>query len=188
MNKKVILIHGYTSSPNKKKYKIIAKKLQKLGIDYAIPRLPGGEHPHSNRWLKIINKEIKLTNKPVVLVGHSLGTRAILLYLDKYNQKVDSVILIAAFNNDLKNKKEADGNFSDFFDYKLDIQKIKNLVNKFIIVHSRDDDDIPYQQAIDISKELNGKLIAYKDRGHFSGEENAKINAKIFVDMIKLAS
>ncbi len=185
--KKVIFIHGYTSSPKKTKYQLIAKKLQALGIDYSIPQMPGGEYPHSKDWLEIIDREIKSSEKPVVLVGHSLGTRVILLYLDKYKTEVDTVILIAPLNNDyLENRKRENGNFSDFFDYALDINKIKTLANKFIVVHSKDDDLLDYnEQGIKISKELGAQLITYEDYNHFSGEENAKKNADAFVEIVK---
>ena len=184
--KKVILIHGYTSSPRKKKYQIISQELNKLGVDYSIPAFPGGEYPHSKEWLKIIDREVKKTTKPVVLVGHSLGTRAALLYLDKFEQKVDTVILIATFNNNFKEgRKRRDENYVDFFDYALDIERIKKLVNRFIVVHSKDDDSIYYQQAVEISNELEAELITYEDMGHFCGEERAEENAQIFLKFIK---
>src|SRR3972149_5813884 len=81
--KKIIFIHGYNSSPKKKKYQIIADELTKLGVNFAMPQLPGGENPHSKEWLEIIDREIKSSKEPIILVGHSLGTRAALLYLDK---------------------------------------------------------------------------------------------------------
>ncbi len=186
--KKVIFIHGYTSSPKRKKYQLIAQELDKLGIDYSIPEFPGGEHPHSKDWLEIIDREVKNSDRPVVLVGHSLGTRAALLYLDKYEQKVDSVILIAPFDNNFEvHRARRDESFADFFDYALDIEKIKKLANKFIVVHSKDDDLIPYEQGVKISQDLGAKLITYEDRSHFSGEENAEANAKVFVDVVKQA-
>ncbi len=185
--KKVILIHGYTSNPKKTKYKIIAEKLRKLGVDYAIPKLPGDEYPDSDTWLKIIDREVKSSKEPIILVGHSLGTRAALLYLDQYNQKIDTVILVAAFDNNIENRKRRNGNYANFFEYALNIDKIKGLVKNFIIVHSKDDPDIPYQQAVNISNDLNGKLITYEARKHFGGEKNAPINAKIFIDTIKSA-
>lgn len=186
MNKKVIFVHGYHSSPKKLKYQLVAKELKKLGVDFIIPQFPGKDHPQSSKWLEIINKQVKSANKPVVLVGHSLGTRAILLYLDKYNQKVDRVILIAAFNNEIeKNGKMARGRLSNFFQYHLDIKKITKLARKFIVVHSEDDDLIPYRQGVGIAKELGAKLITYKDKGHFSGRENSATNADIFIDVIK---
>jgi len=185
--KKIILIHGYTSSPNNKKYQIISQGLDKLGVEYSIPAFPGGEYPHSKEWLDIIDKEVKNTTKPVVLVGHSLGTRAALLYLDKFEQKVDTVILIAAFNNNFKeNGKRRDENYTDFFDYALDIEKVKKLADKFIVVHSKDDDSIDYKQGVEISKELGAELITYEEMGHFCGEERAEENAKVFLKFIKL--
>ena len=185
-NKKIVFVHGYTSSPNKTKYRIIAAEFDKLGIEYSIPAMPGNEHPHSEEWLEIIDKEVKNSNKPVVLVGHSLGTRAILLYLDKFEQKIDTVILFASFNNDIEgNRNRRDGNYVDFWEYKLDIDKIKNLVDKFIVIHSKDDDSINYQQAVDISRELGAKLITYENMLHFGGEERAEEYAKIFLEIIK---
>ena len=185
--KKVIFIHGYTSSPKKKKYRVISEKLDELGIEYSIPAFPGDEYPHSKEWLEIIDKEVKSTNKPVVLVGHSLGTRAALLYLDKFNQKVDTVILIAAFNNDFENnRKRKDQHYTDFFEYALNTEKIKKLANKFIVIHSRDDDSIDYQQAVDISKDLGVELITYENMGHFCGEERAEENAEYSLKFIRL--
>ncbi|MCK4860156.1 MAG: serine hydrolase family protein [Candidatus Omnitrophica bacterium] len=184
--KKIILIHGYTSSPSKKKYQLISKELENLGVEYSIPALPGGEYPKSAEWLEGIDKEVKNTTKPVVLVGHSLGTRAALLYLDKFEQKIDTIILIAAFNNNFEeNRKRRDGNYADFFDYALDIEKIKKLANKFIVVHSKDDDSIGYKQGVEIASELGAKLTSYENMSHFSGEENAESNAEYFVKFIK---
>ena len=184
--KKIIFIHGYTSSPKKKKYRIISEKLNEIGIEYSIPAFPGDEYPYNKEWIEIIDKEVKSTNKPVVLVGHSLGTRAALLYLDKFNQKVDTVILIAAFNDDFKsNRKRKDQHYADFFECALDTEKIKKLADKFIVVHSRDDDSIDYQQAVDISKDLGAELITYENMGHFCGEERAEENAEYFLKLVK---
>ena len=186
--KKVIFVHGYHSSPKKKKYQIISQELDRISIEYSIPAFPGEEYPHSDEWLEIINKEVKKTTKSIILVGHSLGTRAILLYLDKFEQKVDTVILIASFNNNFKeNKKRRNGDYADFFDYALDINKIKKLANKFIAIHSKDDDSIDFQQGVDISNELGAELKVCESMGHFSGKERAKKNAKYFLEVARSA-
>ncbi len=183
--KKVILIHGYTSSPRKKKYQIISNELDNLGIDYSIPAMPGGTNPKAKEWLEVIDSEVKKTAKPLVLVGHSLGTRAIILYLDRYEREVDTVILISAFDNNIKNKKLEENNIVGFFDYPVDIGKIRKLVNKIIVVHSIDDDSIDYEQGKRIGSQLKAQLITYKKMGHFCGEENAERNAKCFLKVIK---
>ena len=184
--KKVIIIHGYTSSPHRKKYQIISEELDKLGVECSIPALPGGEHPHSKEWIERIDKEVKNTTKPVVLVGHSLGTRAALLYLDKFESKVDAVILISAFNNNFKeNRNRRDGDYADFFDYGVNIDKVKKHAQTFIVAHSRDDDALDYLQGVELSKELGAKLITYEHMGHFGGEERAEENAEVFLNLIK---
>jgi len=186
--KKVVIIHGYTSSPEKEKYQIISKELDMLGVDYSIPAMPGGKYPHSKNWLEVIDQEVNSTDKPVILVGNSLGTRAILLYLDKYQQKVDTVILIATFNNDFKkNRKRKEQHYQDFFEYALDIDQIKKLSNRFIVVHSKNDKSISYKQGVEMGRELKAELIIYKDAGHFSGSEGAEKNAEYFLKFIKLA-
>ena len=186
--KKVVIIHGYASSPEIEKYQIISKELDVLGVDYSIPAMPGTIYPRSKNWLEVIDQEVNSTDKPVILVGHSLGTRAILLYLDKYQQEVDSVILIATFNNDFKkNRKGKEQYYQDFFEYALDIDQIKKLSNRFIVIHSKNDESISYKQGVEIGKELKAELIIYKDAGHFSGSEGAEKNAEYFLKFIKLA-
>ena len=183
--KKVIFIHGYTASSKKDWYPNISIELDAFNVDYSIPDLPGGENSHSQEWLRIIDKEVQSASKPIILVGHSLGSRAALLYLDKFEKKLDTVILIAAFNNDVeKNRNRKDGSLADFFEYPLDLEKIKKLANKFIVMHSKDDDSIDYQQGVEISRELDAELITYKDRSHFSEPENAKYVLKIIQSVL----
>ncbi len=185
-DKKVILIHGHNSSPQKEKYQIISEKLDELGVDYSIPIFPGGEYPHSKDWLEIIEREVKRSEKPIVLVGHSLGTRAILLYLDKFEREIDSVVLISSFSNNFeKNRKRRDGNYADFFDCAVDTEKVKKLADRFVVVHSEDDDLINYEQGVEIAEELDAELISFEDMGHFSGGEGAEEKAKYFVKFIK---
>ena len=49
---KIIFIHGYTASSKSDWYPNISPQLKKLNIDFAVPDLPGGEHPHADEWLK----------------------------------------------------------------------------------------------------------------------------------------
>lgn len=185
MKKKIIFIHGYTASSKKDWYFNISKELDKLKVDYSIPDLPGGEYPDHRKWLKIIDREVKSTSKLVLLVGHSLGTRAVLLYLDQYKQSVETTILIAAFNNNWQNNRTREkGKYANFFEYSVDLKKIKNLAKKFIVIHSKDDDSIDYSQGVEIANQLGAKLITFKDRGHFHQPENAKYILEILKSLV----
>lgn len=174
-NKKIIFIHGYTSSSKVDFYPKLSKLLDKEGISYSIRDLPGGEHPKAKEWLKIINEEVSKSDKPIILVGHSLGTRAALLFLDQFNIHVDGVILIAAFNNNCEENRFCENEYyEDFWKHSVNIEKIKKQSNKFIVMHSEDDSSIDYRQGKEIAKELDATLFTYKDRDHFCEPKNAE--------------
>lgn len=171
---KIVFIHGYTASHLADWYPNISKELDRLGIDYVIPDLPGDNHPHAKDWLNKLHDVISQNNKPLVLVGHSLGTRTALLYLEKYHPKVEKIFLIAAFANRMENAQRKGGDaYPDFFTHKINLEEIKPLVDKFIVIHSVNDNSIPYEQGVEIAKDLNAELITYKDRYHFSDPENS---------------
>lgn len=175
-NFRIVFIHGYTSSHVTDWYPAVSIELNKHHIDFAIPVLPGDTLPHANEWLETLHTEISKSNKPLILVGHSLGTRAALLYLEKYKPKnVQLVILIAAFANMLENGQRNDGEtYPDFFEHVINIEEIKKLAKKFIVIHSKDDSSIPFEQGAAIANDLNAKLIPYEDRDHFSNPKNAQ--------------
>lgn len=164
-NFKLLFVHGYTASSKADWYPRLTKMLDELGIDYAVPDLPGGKRPHSREWLDIIDREVKKSDKPVVLVGHSLGSRAVLLYLDQYKQPTKAVLLIAAFANRVENADRRGGKaYPDFFEYALDIEAIKQLSESFTVLHSLDDDSIDYEQGKAIADDLGAKLVPVEGR------------------------
>lgn len=175
-NFRIIFIHGYNSSHNDDWYSNIATELRNLEVDFVIPDFPGGTHPHSKEWLEMLHVEISKSQKPVVLVGHSLGTRLALLYLEKYREMIQSVFLIAPFSNTTENASSSEGElYQDFFEHQINIRMIAPLVRKFIVMHSKDDSSIPYEQGVEIAGQLNAKLLSFEDRGHFSDPSNAPI-------------
>src|SRR3989344_7034257 len=173
---KIVFVHGYTASHLVNWYPKISQELNKLSWDYAIPDLPGGKRPHAKKWLKVLHQTIAASDKPLVLVGQSLGTRAVLLYLEKYRPKVEQVFLIAALANRLENaQRRGGGAYPDFFDHQININNIRPLVKQFFVLHSRDDSSIPYEQGVEIAKDLNAKLLTYENRDHLFEPENAAI-------------
>lgn len=167
-NYKILFIHGYTASSKADFYPLLSKELDKFGIEYVIPDLPGDKHPHAKEWLTTIHEAIKNNTKPLVIVGHSLGTRAALLYIEKYNVKEEKLFLIAAFANRLENAKRGNEFDSDFFAYNIDTQKIKSLVAQSFVLHSKDDSSIPFEQGEEIAKDIGAELIVSADHDHFS--------------------
>lgn len=149
-------------------------ELDRLDIDYSIPSLPGGKYPQAKVWLQILHEKLVRNKKPLIIVGHSLGTRAALLYIEKYNVKIERLFLIAAFANRTENALRNGGNtYPDFFTHKIDVQIIKNLVSHSYVLHSKDDSSISYEQGEEIAHDLGAELIMSENRDHFCDPANA---------------
>jgi uncharacterized protein len=176
-NFRIIFIHGYTASHMADWYPAISPMLQDAGVAFAVPDLPGGETPQSAQWLETIHSEVEKSDAPIVLVGHSLGSRSALLYLERYRPKnVTAVFLIAAFANRTENANRNRGEtYPDFFTHAIDTGKIRHLAKKYIVIHSVDDDSIPYAQGKEIAGDLGAKLYTLRDRGHMFDPSDAPI-------------
>lgn len=170
-----IFVHGYTSSSQGDWYPQMAAKLDALGASYAMPDLPGGDRPEASEWLPIIHQEVKKADNPVVLVGQSLGTRAVMLYLHDYPSTiVAAVFLVATFNNDLKaNKYKRGEGYANFWEYPIDPDQLKIQADKWVILHAYDDQNIPYTQAKDMAGLLDAKLVLSRGQAHFNDPSHA---------------
>ena len=144
--------------------------------------LPGGKYPVFREWYPIIEQAVSEANNPVILIGHSLGTRAVLLFLEQTQYSVQDVVLIAPFDNSLSNSSFRNGNYANFFDHLIDINKVKsNIKGQIKVIGSEDDANIPYIQAQNISRDLQGELITIPNSGHFLDAKWAKILSEIVV-------
>ena len=108
-------------------------------------------------------------------MGHSLGTRAILLYLEKFPDRVEKVIFISPFTNRIgKAFSSSKEDFPDFFNHQIDVKRLKFNVGKFIVIHSTDDNSIEYLQGKELASDLKAKLITVNGHGHFSDSSNSE--------------
>lgn len=95
-------------------------------------------------------------------------------------------VLIAAFANKTENAKRRDEHYADFFEKEIDIKSIKPLVGEFVVMHSKDDESIRYEQGMKIAKDLDADLITYDDRGHFSKSDNAPYVLNVLKEKLDL--
>lgn len=145
--------------------------------------LPGGKYPVFREWYPIIDQVVREAQYPVTLVGHSLGTRAVLLFLEQTQHTVQNVILIAPFDNSLSNSSFRDGNYANFFEHLIDIEKVKSKIKGEIkVIGSEDDANIPFIQAQNIARDLGGELITIPNSGHFLDSKWAKFLSEIVVN------
>jgi predicted alpha/beta hydrolase family esterase len=176
----VIDIPGYNHNSNSIWHPEFRQLIEVSDNEVITLDLPGDKYPIFTEWYSIIEQAVRESQYPVTLVGHSLGTRAVLLLLEQAELSVENIVLIAPFDNSISNASFRDGNYANFFEHLIDIERVKKHIrDKIIVVGSEDDTNIPFIQAQNIARDLGGALIAIPNSRHFLDVKWAKVLSEI---------
>lgn len=178
----IIDIPGYNHNSDSMWHPDFRKYIIESGSEVITLNLPGGKYPVFKEWYPIIEQAVSEANNLVILVGHSLGTRAVLLFLEQTKKTVQNIVLIAPFDNSLTNSSFRNGNYANFFEHLIDIKQVKSKIKGEIkVIGSEDDANIPYIQAQNIARDLSAELITIPNSGHFLDSKWAKTLSEITV-------
>ena len=103
--KNAIIVHGRRAQPEIHWFFEEKENLEEKGYTVSVPKCSDAVHPKLADWMKVLEKESLREN--TILIGHSLGTVAVLRLLEKKNIKVDKVFLLAGYAGDLRENYEA---------------------------------------------------------------------------------
>lgn len=165
---KVVLMHGKDTSPGEKWYPWFGNEMEKMGHTYVAPALPHSQDPIIDEWMEEID-----TTEPdehTVLIGHSRGGVAILRWLERQppGRRVRKVVLVATNAGRLKDKAiPKESNFGFYTESGYDFEKIKTHCDDFVVMHSRDDEWVPFSAGEMNAEGLSAKFLAFEDHGHF---------------------
>jgi len=145
-------------------------------FDSYVPAMPNKQWADYYAWKIWFEKYLPLIKKDkkvkLILVGTSLGATFLIKYLSENNlpKHVDQIHLVCPCIDDEglvgeAGAKEGVGNF------KIDLQKVKNIESKtdyIFIYHSKDDPWVPINHSRRLIKYFkNAKLLEFENRGHF---------------------
>lgn len=150
--------------------------------------MPNPDTPVFNEWFSKLREEITNPDENTYLVGHSLGCITILRFLESLdvNQKVGGAIFVAGFGHDLE-YKGYNGELSSFFETPIDWEKIKTKANKFVVVHSRDDEWVPLEHNKLYQDKLGAESIILNGFGHFSGDDGVAELPVVLSKLLEIA-
>jgi uncharacterized protein len=170
--KKVFIVHGFGGIPNGGWISWLMAELSKKKIYACALPMPEAKKPVASRWIEEITHAVN--NSPqdeIFLIGHSLGATAVMKYLESIaeNKKIAGTILVSGFNTplDSENPESKYRTFDSFFVPPIDLEKVKNKAEKFVVIHSTDDPAVPFANAEKISSALNCELVRLEKGGHF---------------------
>jgi predicted alpha/beta hydrolase family esterase len=183
----VLVIHGGTSYETEEKYLEVLKnsepKLERIKFNYEWkislqgnlgdnfevlnPHMPQKDNAKYDQWKLYFEKILKILDRDVILVGHSLGSIFLAKYLSEniIDKNIKGLFLVApAFDDEgMEDEPLVSFSLSD-----KTLQKIKDQVNNIFIYHSKDDLIVPYTHSEKFKGVLpDSKLTLFEDRFHF---------------------
>lgn len=195
----VLLVHGWES--NSKRWRNKVKKLTAEGYDVVALDAPAHGASGSPDFNAVLYSEfinvVSLQFKPTVLIGHSVGGMAVVLFLHNQQHKtIKKAVLLGApsnFKGILKRYTNMMGyspavckgienqilqKFGQPSSYFSIAKFAKALKIEGLIIHDKEDGIIPYTDALEIDKTFkNAKLLTTNGFGH--GLKNERVTNEI---------
>jgi len=167
--KKVFIIHGFNGEPNGGWRPWLMGELAKQNIYACALPMPRPDAPIKEEWVKTISDAVGSPNEEIFLVGHSLGVPAILRYLESLSdgQKIGGAILVSGPINEIK--RDGYSYVNNFLNTPFNYRQIKNVCEKFVIIHGVDDPAVSYKEAEELAKSLSCSLIPIPNGKHLNG-------------------
>ncbi|MEM4166387.1 MAG: alpha/beta fold hydrolase [Candidatus Bilamarchaeaceae archaeon] len=161
----MLILHGWGANSESNWFPWLKKTLEKKGITVYAPDLPNSIWPNADEWINKIKKTASPFDNSLSIVGHSLGTVAALRTLETLDkkEKVERVILVSGFAKDL-----GVAPLSSFFKKPFDWKKIKQKSDSFIVIHSEDDEVVPFEYGKELAHKLDAKFITERQLGHLN--------------------
>ena len=166
----VIIVHGYTASPEENWFPWIQEKAQQENVSLKVLRLDPSTTPKLEVWDQQMREQIKGIDEDSIFIGHSLGTVAVLHYLSRElkQQKIQQLVLIAGFNGRLGRLDEV----NPFIDAaEIDFDLLKQQVAERVVIYSEGDDRVEPEFSLEQADSLDAIVVSAKHQGHFIDSE-----------------
>ena len=166
MKKRAFIIHGWGGKPDANWFPWLKMELKKQDFHVNVPKMPNADFPVQSEWLVYMQDIINNVDNDIFLIGHSLGVVAILRFLESLpaGQRVGGVVLVSGFSESLGTIPEIE----NFFENRVDYEKIKLHCSNFIVINSDDDPYVPMEKGEILRDNLNAKLIVLHEAGHIN--------------------
>ncbi|HYU64690.1 MAG TPA: alpha/beta hydrolase [Candidatus Paceibacterota bacterium] len=186
--KRVFIIHGWEGSPEANWLPWLKRELESLDFEVYVPAMPQTEHPVKKVWVEYLSNLVGTPDKNTYFVGHSIGCKAILRYLEMLPSevKIGGALFVAGWitltHMDDRTEKELEV-IKDWINPPFRFKDIKNHLNKSIAIFSNDDPYVPLEGNMETYKDkLDSKIFIEKNAGHFTGEEDGRTEYPIILD------
>jgi predicted alpha/beta hydrolase family esterase len=171
-----VIVHGYNVTADHAWYRPLGQLLESDAEEVYIPNFPGGQFPQAHLWLELLHQMVgQYAGRTITLIGHSLGARAVMLYLSRFETVVDTMVLVGPCPNSLDAGLRHSGHEKSFFDRILPMEPIIDRALHRLVIHSQDDPVIPYAEGVSLARDLSAQLETFNGLGHFQEARQAPL-------------
>ncbi len=166
--KKVLLIHGFRSSPNGGWRPRLLGELAAKGVYACALSMPSPEAPEVDAWVAEIARYVERdAQDELYLVGHSLGVPAILRFLERApkHARIAGAVLVSGPVEPLSDNES----ILAFLRPPFDFEKFRSKIGAACVIHGDDDALVPVHHAEILAQRLSAKSIIIPHGGHLNG-------------------
>lgn len=164
--KRIIIVHGFASSPKMYWFPWLKNELEKAGHQVEAPQMPSPFTPKIEEWVPFLSKVVGTPDENTFFIGHSIGCQSIIRYLETLPQKskVGGAIFVAPFIVLPNLEKNV---VKPWVENSIDFEKVRKILPKSTAIFSEDDPLIPIENKKHFENKLNSKIISLVGFNHF---------------------
>ncbi len=171
MQKRAFLIHGWGGRPEGGFRPWLKKELESHGYHVEALAMPDSDTPVIDKWIPYLTASIRDPDKNTVLVGHSLGATALLMYLEQLPEtaSVGKVILVAgAFTKISGHTPEQQAIAKPWLETPFNFEKIRHSSKSIVAFFSDNDPWVPLKENSEVAKKLHAKIVVEHNMSHYN--------------------
>lgn len=168
--KRVIIVHGWGSSSKSEWIPWLKDELIKRNFEVLTPDMPETNHPRVSAWVDSLKEAAGKETEQTYFVGHSIGCQTIIRFLNETGQKIGGAVFVAGWFT-LENIDDETEIAKPWLEKNIDLNKVKNLLNKSILIISDNDPYGALEENINDFKNLGSEIIILPKANHIRGED-----------------
>lgn len=164
---RVVIIHGTYGSPDENWFPWLKDQLEAAGHTVMVPRFPTPEGQSPEAWMEILDREVGVYGKDLVMVGHSLGPALILRKLELLTEPIRAAFLVSAFVGAL-GLPDFDPLNAPFFSLPFNWTQIRRNARTFRVYNGDNDPYVPLERGEEVAQRLRTRIQVIKGGGHIN--------------------
>lgn len=176
MQKRAFIIHGWEGYPEEGWFPWLKRELEQRNFGVMVPAMPDPATPQLDAWVGHLASLVGTPDEHTYFVGHSMGCRAILRYLEMLPEtaRIGGVVLVAGWvvltTAAMRTSKEQKI-VRQWLSRPPDWERMRRSTNSFTAIFSDSDEYVPLENWDAYRNHLGAQIIIEHGKGHFSGSD-----------------